>query len=194
MFSTGLQTVGLKVGKTAKPTGNEDRAPAGMRKKWQQHYAHGKWIQLGKFFCQVKSRVGDTLHYCHFHIVKGCNLALITPCTEYYSYMTKGPSCGHHTRAIFFLRTRLCSTCIDFELPDSTSLTTGLARIWLNRRLQWNHAQRTMASQVILGYIFKCSSNHSSRLCHPRCLADCLCLVLGDVCALVTALLSIGAQ
>eukprot|EP00903_Cladosiphon_okamuranus_P017641 g16248.t1 len=24
-----------------------------MTKKWQQHYAHGKWIQLGKFFCQV---------------------------------------------------------------------------------------------------------------------------------------------
>lgn len=54
LFSTGLQTVGLKVNTTTKPTGNEDRAPAGMRKKWQQHYAHGKWIQLGKFFCKVR--------------------------------------------------------------------------------------------------------------------------------------------
>ncbi|CAM9155381.1 unnamed protein product [Ectocarpus sp. 13 AM-2016] len=53
VFSTGLQTVGLKVGTTSKPTGNEDRAPAGMKKKWQQHYAHGKWIQLGKTFCQT---------------------------------------------------------------------------------------------------------------------------------------------
>lgn len=56
MLTTGLQTVGLggKVGTTmTKPTGNEDRAPAGMKKKWQQHYQHGKWIQLGKTLCQV---------------------------------------------------------------------------------------------------------------------------------------------
>lgn len=58
MFTTGLQTVGLggKVGaamNNTKPTGNEDRAPAGMKKKWQQHYRHGKWIQLGKTLCQV---------------------------------------------------------------------------------------------------------------------------------------------
>ncbi|CBJ26590.1 hypothetical protein Esi_0035_0090 [Ectocarpus siliculosus] len=53
VFSTGLQTVGLKVGPTSKATGNEDRAPAGMKKKWQQHYAYGKWIQLGKMFCQL---------------------------------------------------------------------------------------------------------------------------------------------
>lgn len=58
MLTTGLQTVGLggKVGATmTKPTGNEDRAPAGMKKKWQQHYQYGKWIQLGKTLCQVYS-------------------------------------------------------------------------------------------------------------------------------------------
>lgn len=56
LLATGLQTIGLggKVGATmTKPTGNEDRAPAGMKKKWQQHYQHGKWIQLGKSLCQV---------------------------------------------------------------------------------------------------------------------------------------------
>ncbi|CAM9090652.1 unnamed protein product, partial [Laminaria digitata] len=56
LLATGLQTVGLggKVGATmTKPTGNEDRAPAGMKKKWQQHYQHGKWVQLGKSLCQI---------------------------------------------------------------------------------------------------------------------------------------------
>ncbi|CAM9656283.1 unnamed protein product [Ascophyllum nodosum] len=37
----------------AKPTGNDDRAPAGMTKKWQQHFAHGKWIQLGNISVQI---------------------------------------------------------------------------------------------------------------------------------------------
>lgn len=52
LVTTGLQTVGLGTA-VAKPMGNEDRAPAGMMKKWQQHYSHGKLIQIGKFSCQV---------------------------------------------------------------------------------------------------------------------------------------------
>lgn len=54
-MATGLHSVGLsgKIGGVAKPKGNEDRAPTGMTKKWQQHYPHGKWVQFGKFSCQV---------------------------------------------------------------------------------------------------------------------------------------------
>lgn len=67
-MTTGLLSVGLggTLGPTAtQPTANEDRAPAGMKKKWQQHYNHGKWIQLGKISCQVSQTYAHIYYVVH---------------------------------------------------------------------------------------------------------------------------------
>lgn len=52
-----------RTGTAAKPITAEDRALAGMRKKWRQHYPHGKWVLLGKILSQVE--IFDKLWYIY---------------------------------------------------------------------------------------------------------------------------------